>query len=148
MKRCLRKSKLFPNSCLILLNPSFMPRLYVMEKLTCLKHAPMSQEFIGEYHPFDPWVYPISSHTSNDSPKVKKEEEMISTKSLAFHLMLFLWSTVFPSRISPYHPHVFLLLCHTTVNCSFLPALSSAVDACFLSQLFPSPFGLFPQRKA
>lgn len=37
VKRCWRKSKCFPNSCLILLNPSFMPKLDVMEKLTCLQ---------------------------------------------------------------------------------------------------------------
>lgn len=75
VKRCWRKSKCFPNSCLILLNPSFMLKLYVMEKLTCLEHAPTSRKFIGECPPFDPWVYPISSHTMNESQKSKKRRK-------------------------------------------------------------------------
>ena len=63
-----------------------------------------------------------------------------------------LWAAAFPSRVFPHHPLVAQLLCLTLVNCSFSPALSSAIDFYFLKQkkylffLPSSSFWAFPSK--
>ena len=42
-----------------------------------------------------------------------------------------LWAAAFPSRVFPPHPLVSLLHCLIPVNCSFSPALYSAIDFYF-----------------
>lgn len=120
-----------------------MPRSYVKEKLTCSEHDSVSREFLGEYNPFGPSSWPsgvpnqFSHHEwESKSQKGGGYEDLYKISNLSFNT-LPLWETAFPSSVFPHHhltPTVFLLLCLTPVNCSFSPALSSAIHSYFLSQ--------------
>lgn len=51
----------------IVLNPSFMPRPYVMGKLTCSELDPISRKFIGEHQPLasSSWPSGVSTQFSH-----------------------------------------------------------------------------------